>query len=118
MIVLDTSALVRFFTNDVPAKAKEVKSILDSTQKIQIPDVVLAELEYVLLSKTYGASRDKVLNAFRLLIERKNTVVSVEAKSAIDLYAKTKLDLADCMVVASARGKRLVSFDKQLLKAV
>jgi len=52
MIVLDTSALIRFFTNDIPHQAEKVKKIIETGKRIKIPDVVFPEIEYVLLGKT------------------------------------------------------------------
>jgi predicted nucleic-acid-binding protein len=116
MLTLDTSALIRFFTNDIPEKAQEVKKIIESKEKIIIPDVVFPELEYVLFGKSYNATRAKILKAFEFLATQKNIIVSKEAKKAIEIYKATKLDIADCIIVASSLKNKLFSFDKQLLK--
>src|SRR3989338_10556011 len=117
MTVLDTSALIRFFTNDIPEKASVVKKVIDSDEKVLIPDVVFPELEYVLLCEVYKSSRQKVLQAFHFLISRKNTKVSVGVSIAVDLYSKTNLDIADCIIAASAIGNELLSFDNKLISA-
>jgi predicted nucleic acid-binding protein len=116
MIVLDTSALIRFFTNDIPSKAREVKKLIEGEQRLFVPDVVFPELEYVLLSKTYNASRKKIIRAFQFLVTRKNITVSPEVKRAVYLYEKTKLDIADCLIIASAKKGKLFSFDQKLLE--
>ena len=115
MVILDTSALVRFFTKDIPSKAKQVKSLLESKEKIRIPDVVFPELEYVLLSKSYNATRNKILKAFEFLASRRNVSVSKEVKNGIDFYERTSFDMADCIIVIASLGNRLLSFDKKLL---
>ena len=115
MIVIDTSALIRFFTKDIPGDAEKVKNLIEQGEELKIPDVVFPEIEYVLLSKTYNASREKILKAFKFLILRKNIIVSKEVKRAILLYEKTGLDIADCIIVASAKGENLFSFDKKLI---
>src|SRR3990170_3697259 len=107
MIVIDTSALIRFFTKDIPGDAEKVKNLIEQGEELKIPDVVFPEIEYVLLSKTYNASREKILKAFKFLILRKNIIVSKEVKRAILLYEKTGLDIADCIIVASAKGENL-----------
>lgn len=116
MVLLDTSALIRFFTKDIESAAKDVRSIIEKEPQIKIPDVVFPELEYVLFGKTYNASRSKILKAFRFLASRRNILLSREVKSAIDLYSKTNLDIADCIVVSSSGGCKLISYDKTFLK--
>lgn len=116
MIVFDTSALVRFLTNDDPKKALEVKKILDSNNKISIPDVVFPEIEYVLLSGMYEVSRKKLTKTFRFLVSRKQTQISDVVQKAVELYADSKLDMADCIVAASALDEELYSFDEKLQK--
>ena len=49
MIVLDTSSLIRFFTNDIPSKATLVKRVIENDEKKIVPDVCFPELEYVLI---------------------------------------------------------------------
>src|SRR3990172_10982961 len=115
MVTFDTSVLVRFFTNDIPLKATEVKKVLKSKEKITIPDVVFPELEYVLLGKSYNATRTKILKAFEFLATQKNVSVSPIIKKALDLYKKTSLDMADCIIVATSLDNQLLSFDKKLL---
>ena len=115
MTVFDTSSLIRFFTNDIPEKAIVVKKVIDSDEKVLIPDVVFPELEYVLLGEVYKSSRQKVLQAFRFLISRKNTRVSVHVLNGVEMYSITNLDIADCIIAASAIGNELLTFDKRLL---
>src|SRR3989304_8991911 len=98
MVTFDTSALIRFFTNDIPPKANQVREIFESKEKITIPDVVFPELEYVLLGKSYNATRTKILKAFEFLATQKNVSVSPIIKKALDLYKKTSLDMADCII--------------------
>lgn len=113
MIVLDTSALVRFFTNDIPAKASEVKSIIEH-KEVLIPSVVLPELEYVLTSKTYNANRAKILKVYEYLITKKNIKTSKEISLAVKLYKTSKLDIADCIIVATSQNNDLMTFDKKM----
>lgn len=117
MIVLDTSALLRFFTNDLPTKAQEVKSILEGKEKILVPNVVFPELEYVLLGQTYQANRQKIIEAFNYLRAKKNVKLTPTMQKAIDLYQKSKLDISDCAIAASALTQKahLKSYDQELL---
>jgi predicted nucleic-acid-binding protein len=115
MQVLDTSALIRFFSNDLPAKGRTVRLLLESTEKVFIPDVVFLELEYVLRSSVYAVERADILEAFHFLISRKQTQVSSQVRAAVAIFSQTTLDMADCIVLASALGNSLVSFDTKLL---
>jgi len=83
MIILGTSALVRFFTNDIPEKADKIKGIIDSSIKIFIPDVVFSELEYVLLGKTYESNRKKNLKAFKFLVTKKISLFLNQLKTLL-----------------------------------
>ncbi|MDP2670871.1 MAG: type II toxin-antitoxin system VapC family toxin [bacterium] len=117
MIVIDTSALIRFFTNDDPTKAQKVRQLLNSSEKIILQDVVFPELEYV-LGDAYGVTRPELEKTFWFLISRPNVKINSSVKVALDIFKQTKLDFADCLIVAQATGKKLASFDKKMLKTV
>jgi predicted nucleic-acid-binding protein len=116
MITLDTSALVRFFTNDIPGKARKVRSVIEK-QKSEVPDVVFPELEYVLLGKTYNSTRENLVKAFEYLLDNKNVKVSREVRLGVHIYKKCNLDIADCIIVASAHRGDLLSFDNEMNEA-
>ena len=105
MTVFDTSSLIRFFTNDIPEKAIVVKKVIDSDEKVLIPDVVFPALEYVLLGEVYKSSRQKVLQAFHFLISRKkfNKLEKLPPK-AIVIFIETRfpeLSLISCKTSVS-----------------
>lgn len=111
----DTSALIRFFSNDDLNKAEKVKNILeDDLNEIKIPDVVFPEIEYVLSSKLYQLSRAEITKAFKFLLSHRNTKLSAHTKSALHFFESTKLDCADCFVLVSSKSEKLLSFDNRL----
>jgi len=114
-IVLDTNALVRFFTRDIETKAQLVKKLLDSDQTLIISDVVFPELEYVLM-KQYSAKREDLSDYFRFLTSKDNIKSSKEAKLAVEIFASSILDMADCIIAAASFGGKLASFDRDLIK--
>lgn len=116
MIVIDSSALIRLFTNDIPTKATIVKNLLQSDEIVVIPDIVFSELDYVLCGKVYRLSRKEILVAFRFLLSLKRALISKEVKLAVALYNKTKLDMSDCIIVASSFEHELLSFDEEMMK--
>ena len=115
MVVLDTSALVRFFTQDIKSKAKQVKLLIETEKIILIPEVVFPELEYV-LSGQYGQQKIILLEGFNFLINKKNIKTTLYVKKAIEIYEKTNLDIADCLILVRSIKGRLASFDREMLK--
>ena len=114
-ITIDTNALIRFFTRDIEEKAQKVKKLLDSDTNIFIPNVVFPELEYVLI-KTYGVKREDLDTYFKFLTSKNNLKTTKDIKVAVEIYQKTKLDMADCIIAAESLKGLLASFDKVLLK--
>jgi len=114
MIVLDTSVLIRYFTRDDKVKAEKAKLLLETGKELVIPDAVLPEIEYVLV-KSSKAKRSELVKAFKLLNSLRNISLTKEARDAIITFAKTKLDMADCIVAAYSMKGSLASFDNGLL---
>lgn len=114
MVCLDTSSLIRFFTNDEPAKAQKVKLLLKKEKKVFIPEVVFPELEYVLSGK-YKLTRDEIAKLFKFLLSRSNIKSKKYPKLALNIFESTKLDMADCLIAAHSLKCKLASFDKKLL---
>ena len=112
---LDTNALIRFFTNDLPAKAEQVEKLLRTEGKIRIADVVFPELAYV-LPKQYNFTREDVVNVCKSIFQYTNIAVSAKAKHGVHLYETSKLDMADCLIAAHSVKGKLASFDRDLLK--
>ena len=114
MICLDTSSLIRFFTNDDSVKAKKVKELLEKENNIGIPEVVFPELEYV-LKGAYQTPRKKILEVFQFLISRSNCKLDSTVSPAVKLFENTNLDIADCLIVSHSLKGKLASFDRQML---
>jgi len=114
-IVVDTSALVRFFTDDIPQKANLVEKLFKDKKDIFIPDLVFPEMEYILIRK-YNYPRVKLLDIYTFLSSRDNILVTNEAKNAIIIFKNSKLDMADCIIAAYSMKGSLASFDSDLLR--
>ena len=114
MIILDTSAIIRYLTVDDKTKAEKVKIFLETEKEIVIVDVVLPEIEYA-LSKFYKATRVDLIKTFNFLASLRNILLTREAKTAIQIFEKTKLDMADCIIAAYSFKGSLASFDSELL---
>ena len=115
MIILDTSAIIRYLTRDDKVKAEKVKILLETEKEIVVPDAVLPEIEYV-LTKVFKATRTDLNKPYKLLTSLSNISLTKEARKAIILFSKTKLDMADCIIAAHSFKGSLASFDKELLE--
>ena len=115
MIILDTSALIRFFTQDDPIKGEQVKKLLESGEELVIPEVVFPEIQYV-LRNLYKAKREKIIKAFQFLAAQKNVKLTSQTKKAIDIFSTSNLDMADCLIAVYSQDGQLASFDEKMLK--
>lgn len=115
MTIIDTSALVRYFVEDDPLKAKRVGQLLKSEVSVFISDVVFSELYFVLL-KSYDVSREQMSKALLFLVQRANVQTSLEAKLAVNLLSISTLSFVDCLLIILSKGNIIASFDKHLIK--
>jgi predicted nucleic-acid-binding protein len=114
-IILDTSALIRFFTLDDEKKAKKVRAVLESNNELVLIESVTLELVFTLL-KVYKLPKTDIVEVLQFLISRPNVVLSPELQAAVELYKNNNLSITDCLVIAYAEGAHVASFDEQLLK--
>ena len=117
MLLLDTNAILRFILQDNNKMSDEVEDILISRADVVVPLEVVAEMVYV-LNKVYRMSRkeivDKIIKISDLgLILEKEVVLY-----GVNLFASTKLDFVDCLLVAYSKikGCKVFTFDKELKK--
>ena len=115
MIVLDTSALIRFFTRDDEAKAIKVKKLLESSEELLLIDAVFLELVFTLI-KVYKTPKKEILEIAQYLLSRSNIEVSLEIRKAIKIYEDRNVSITDCLVMVYAKGNKVASFDEKLLK--
>ncbi len=116
--LLDTNVLVRLFTDDPRPQAAAARRLLTSGERLLVPDLVLAELMYV-LDSVYGRARPEVAVAARAVVAHP-TIESEDPAMllrAIDVYESHRLDFADAYLVAVAERSgvgRVASFDRGL----
>ena len=114
-VILDTNALIRFFTDDIPEKADLVELLLKKQKRLFVPDVVFPELEYVFSSR-YSFRREKIIEIYSFLSSKNNIHITKQARIAIVMYEQTAFDMADCIIAAYSLKGYLASFDKKLLQ--
>lgn len=116
MIILDTSALIRFFTRDNETKAQKVKKLIEtSSVELVLIEPVLMELVFTLL-KVYKLQKIKVVEIVKFLLTRHNIKVDQELREGVSLYESNNLSITDCLVIAHAKGYKIASFDEKMIK--
>lgn len=115
MVIIDTSALVRFFTNDDAKKSELTAKLLESGEPIVVPEAVLVEMEYV-LTKLYDATKQECIKAYRFLLSNQAIQTDPYAPDALAIYAVHPVSFADCLIAAQSKNEKLASFDQKLLK--
>ncbi len=124
MIFVDTNILIRLMTDDVPSLRRQAEKQLAGHKpgELFVPDIVLTELFFVLQNNPlYRFSRQQVCKLLQELLESPQLVITGSAVEALELADKhPKLDFTDCLlaVYAGQKKNRLLSFDKDLLKAL
>jgi predicted nucleic acid-binding protein len=100
---VDTNVLVRHLTGDPPEQATRASRFLAHADELLLPDLVLAEVVYVLES-FYEAPRAQVAELARAIIAFPAMVVLDPAVllRAIEVYELHRLDFAESYLVAQA----------------
>lgn len=115
---VDTNVLVRHLTGDPPAQAVRATRYLQGAHELLLPDLILAEVAYVLES-FLETPRARVAETLRAVLAFPAIRV-VDAKllqRAIEVYDVHRLDFADAYLVASAERSGIgvvASFDRAI----
>ena len=112
--------LVRHLIGDPPAQARLATRYLEQADELLLPDLILAEVAYVLQS-FYEVDRPEVAEALRAILTFRaiRVVDSALLMRTIELYELHRLDFADAYIVASAERSGVgvvASFDRGLDK--
>lgn len=112
---VDANIFVRHLTGDPADQAARASRYLESATDLLLPDLILAEVAYVLES-FYEVPRSDVAHSLRAILAFPSIrVVDVELlQRAVEIYEVHRLDFADAYLVACAEraGVNVVaSFD-------
>lgn len=118
---LDANVLVRHLTGDPPEQAERATRFLRDADELLLPDLILAEVAYVLES-FYETPRAQVAATLRavLAFPAIRVIDADLLQRAIELYDLLRLDFADAYLVASAERTGIgvvVSFDRGIDRA-
>ncbi len=115
---VDTNVLVRHLTGDRPDQAARATRYLAGADELLLPDLILAEVAYVLES-FYEAPRAQVATTLRAVLAFPSIrVIDADLlQRAVEVYEIHRLDFADAYLVASAERTgigAIASFDRGL----
>ncbi|MBI2620936.1 PIN domain-containing protein [candidate division WWE3 bacterium] len=120
--VLDANIIIRFLTGDSPGQANKVEKLLSSSPKnsFSLPDLVVVEISYVLLS-LYKLSKEDVIEKLEMLI----AVESIKCNKALirrslDIFKDNSISFVDAYLCAEVliKNNLLYTFDKRLTKVL
>lgn len=118
--ILDTNILIRFLANDPKEQASIVENLFQriENKSLVIPDVVLVEAVYVLLS-FYELSKEEMIEKLSSLIAyAKFDLRKTLFQKTLELYSKYPISFVDAYVGAVSNTKptrTIYTFDKKLL---
>lgn len=118
--VLDTNIIIRFLTTDNKTQAEKIEILLKQSlpHSLEIPDVVIMEIVYVLISY-YNLSKDDVIEKITQLVDfDKFKIHKKLIKKALELFQIHNIFFVDaylCALVSTNKNESLYSFDKRLL---
>ncbi|MGH8874356.1 MAG: PIN domain-containing protein [Acidimicrobiia bacterium] len=112
---VDTNVLIRHLTGDPPDLATRATAFLAAADELLLPDLIVAEVVYVLES-FYDVATEEVARLVRAVIafEPIRTLDAALLLRALEVYETDRLDFADAYLVASAESSGvtdIVSFD-------
>ncbi|MEK7817274.1 MAG: PIN domain-containing protein [Actinomycetota bacterium] len=116
---LDANIFLRFLTGDDRRKAEAcrrlVQKAVEGKVALSTHPLILAEVVWVLESY-YGLKRGDIAVKLDMILNTPNLAVSEgdAFAQAVELYAGSSLDLADCFAAAKAtqEGAVLISYDR------
>jgi predicted nucleic-acid-binding protein len=115
---LDTNVLVRHLTGDPPGQARRATAFLEKAHELLVPDLIVAEVVYVLES-FYEVERPQVAELARAIIGFPAIVVADEPLllRALEIYEVDRIDFAEAYLVACAEAagvETIASFDRSI----
>ena len=115
---VDTNVLVRHLTGEPPDQAARATRYLQQADELLLPDLILAEVAYVLES-FYETPRAQVAETLRavLAFPAIRVVDDELLLRTVEVYDRHRLDFADAYLVASVERTgvgEVVSFDRAI----
>lgn len=124
MIALDTNVLVRFLVEDDPAQTRRAKTLLqkalDAGEALFVPEVVLAEIAWV-LQRSYDYGRAEICQVLSQLLRARQLTFAASEKAAraVEAYKNGRGGFSDYLICEDARSVgcgSVATFDRKLLR--
>lgn len=117
--VIDTNLIIRFLLNDKPKQAKSVRLLFASSEKLHLPDIVIAEVIWVLQS-VYKFSKLVVIEKVQQLLGLNIFICNYKLiNRSLITYQDNNISYIDAYLLGFSIEKKLegiYSFDKGLDK--
>jgi predicted nucleic acid-binding protein len=115
---VDSNVLIRLLTGDPPDMARRATALIRDSDELLLPDLILAEIIYVLES-FYEVARHEVARLARAVVGFPSirTLDSALLLRALEVYETAGIDFAEAYLVASAETAGvvdIVSFDRSI----
>lgn len=115
---VDTNILIRHLTGDPPDQAARATALLAEAEELLLPDVIVAEIVYVLES-FYKVPTEEVAGLVRSVIAFApiRTLDPALLLRSLEVYEIHGIDFADAYLVASAEAAGvhdIISFDRSI----
>ena len=118
---IDTNALLRFLTKDIPRQAKATENLL-SRAKRQLVDLEICEPVFiettVALRNYFKFPKKKVAEMLESLLSFPNIYIEnrQQIAQALTIFSQMDLDLTDCLIYLRAKVKQqqIFTFDRKL----
>lgn len=124
MIALDTNVLVRFLVEDDAVQSARAAQLIERAIKHQepmfVPDIVLAEVAWV-LTRAYDIPKKELLGVFHRLLAAKHLAFASSdvLASALHGWEHGRGDFSDYLVRAQSEARgcdRIATFDRALIR--
>lgn len=122
--IIDANILLRFLLNDIPEQADRcaelLKRIEAGTEKVLMPDLVLADVIWT-LERFYKQPKSKIQDILAPILALKGMHFSSKAaaRRALQLYVQKNIDWTDAFVAAqmlSKKKNKIYSYDRDFDK--
>jgi predicted nucleic acid-binding protein len=118
--LLDTNVIVRYLTGDNAELSALARRIIDDTEDLLVPSIVLAEVAFV-LGSFYRVPRDRLVDQLIELIRKSNLdILAIDKPLAIQALMlcrpSGRVSFVDALTWAHARSERIgviYTFDKE-----
>ncbi len=123
-VLIDTNVWLRYFLEDSPTQFVQCQKLFELIEagKIlpSISNVIILELVYT-LKTYYRLTYPEIKNLINGTLKTRNLTVieKTDTKMALELYYKTKVKYADCLIATQIKsGQKLITYDQDFSKLI